>query len=334
MSKLINGQIIENYDTSRRFRPYLRVCVKHFCFDHLKNKKNYALDEPVGFDDPPHEEEFTDQSDVIWARNLFANALAEMKAECNRKNQNQIWQVFQGEVLQPAFLGSRPWGAEYYHLDPKTLNNRLSTAYRKLRRFLREQIANLQTHESHESIFQIIAELLKTPLANEPIVKSLLSQSFSDGDISEIFLSDGLCGGFNGLFPGAEHGADTLQSAWWAVLRTPLNEFVSNDTNLDSCNEFCIDDAIFLEDIPGKLRTAVQNEAKLRTENSDVNIQHISFALYTLAICSSLVNERTRSTSLFTNQLTHNIFICKQFGWLSEDCLELLDDALKVMDED
>ena len=332
LNEMINGKVISKFDGVRRFRPYLRTCVRNYCIDYLRKKRRN--DEQQRF--TPEKADLSgstaDEADAIWARTVFANTLVNMKQECIEKDQvDSIWTIFQNEVLHPLFHGTAKKGNDYYGLNARTYGHRLETAYRKLRRFLNEEIAELKSVESHQSLFRIIGELLKVPLANEPMVQQLLSKSFRDDDISEIFLSDGFSGGLAGLYPAIDIDDKPLRSRWLGLLQTTVAELLSEqDVEPDFMT---VDDVVFQDGVSLKTRLLIQQEAKRQTDSCN-DFPHVYFALYVLLICRQLAEGKTRTTTLLTNQLTHNIFTCKKFEWLGDDARELLDRALAVIDED
>ena len=86
-------------------------------------------------------------------------------------------------------------------------------------------------------------------------------------------------------------------------------------------------------------RVSLQKAAKKKIEQSTSDAKtkidgHIYFVIYTLAICSGLVNDASRSTALNTLQLGHNIQNCLVTEWLDEDCRQLLELALVAMEND
>lgn len=329
LNEMINGKVIANYDGKRRFRPFLRTCVRNYCIDYLRKRKRAPDKQPLI--DDGDATNVTDEADAIWARTIFANALAKMKSECEHKGQiESIWNIFQHDVLHPLFHGTARLGHEHYGLTNKTHGHRLETGYRKLRRFLNEEIAELNSVESQQSLFHIIGELLKVPLANEPMVQQLLSKTFRDDDISEVFVSDGVAGGLAGLFPPIDTEPNSLRSRWLQLLQSPVVNFLEATDDLE--NNTTVDDAIFLDSVTPELLAEMQDKAKLLTDSNDC--PHVYFALYTLLICKALVVRGERSSSLLTNQLLHNISTAHGFDWIGDDSMELLQSAVAAIDQD
>lgn len=46
--------------------------------------------------------------DIAWARELIAEAIARMRAECDRSNRPDLWRIFQARVLVPVMEGGEP----------------------------------------------------------------------------------------------------------------------------------------------------------------------------------------------------------------------------------
>jgi len=49
---------------------------------------------------------------VAWAREVIAEALRRMQAECAQSKRGDLWTIFQGRVVRPAFEGEEPVGYE------------------------------------------------------------------------------------------------------------------------------------------------------------------------------------------------------------------------------
>ena len=54
------------------------------------------------------------QFNVAWAREFIQEALRRMERECAQSNRADIWTIFRGRVLRPAFEGQAP--VEYVEL--------------------------------------------------------------------------------------------------------------------------------------------------------------------------------------------------------------------------
>jgi RNA polymerase sigma-70 factor (ECF subfamily) len=46
--------------------------------------------------------------DVAWARELIAEAISRMRAECERSSRPDVWRIFQARVVVPAMEGGEP----------------------------------------------------------------------------------------------------------------------------------------------------------------------------------------------------------------------------------
>ena len=330
LKKLMGGNVLDNYKPPQRFRPYLRTCVRNYCIDYLKKNRGDVNEHPDSYDETNVD---WDESDAIWARTIFANVLAAMKEECKRKDQLPIWSLFLGEVVHPIFFDTKRKRPAHYSLGQRTYSNRLETGSRKFKRLLNEELKSIESIESQHALFQIICELLKVPISNEPMIRELLSKTIRDGDVTEIFFSDGLAGEFAGLYPPIDQNETPLRARWLGLLRLHVNEFLNQEESSIEMSRLTIDDAIFFKSVDPETRSAIQNLSKDRI-GSNVDSPHIYFALYTLLICKTLVDDGLRSTALNTNQLIHNILNCKGFDWIGDDALELLNKALKAIDED
>jgi DNA-directed RNA polymerase specialized sigma24 family protein len=79
---------------------------------------------------------------VAWAREMIAEAMRRMQAECTQSSRPDLWTIFQGRVVRPAFEGEEPVGYERLVSDlglaaPLEACRLLTTAKRMFSRNLR-----------------------------------------------------------------------------------------------------------------------------------------------------------------------------------------------------
>lgn len=257
----VNGKIFETYEADKPFRPYLKTCVRRACFNLLRQRNRGG--HTFGLDDVDDETTQSDEHDAIWARTIFFSALVAMKAECKEKGHlDTIWKLFQGECVQPLFSGAEKRGRDHYGLDQTTYGGRIQTGYRKLRRFLLAEIESINSVESQHSSFRIIGELMRVPISNEPMIKMLLSKTFRDKEVSQVFLSDNANGEIADLHPPINEEDSPVRRDWLQLLRTPLAEFFPGADHDERLATYTIDDAIFLDIADSEVKTRLKDEAK------------------------------------------------------------------------
>ena len=340
-TRMISGNVVNGYDPIKGvpFNAYLRKCVANYCKSFVAREANSLNEFEIKPDEFHNESDIVSEEDTVWARTIFANAVRDLKCNCREEGKEHLWRAFHDQILAPAFLGTVPKSPDDFGVDQQTLSNWQVTGYRKLRRFVKHQVKSLGVKENLAMTTGLIVELLKTPLANEPIVQQLLSKTFHDDEVSRIFLSDGGNASIKGLDPSSTIGASSLQRRWIELLQMPL-ERICNGNKPSSGQLFTVDEVIFDERPQfAPLRVSLQKAAKKKIERSMNGTStdldgRIYFAIYTLAICSEMVNDQTRTTTLNTLQISHNIQNCQATEWLDEDCQRMLQQALDAMEND
>ena len=111
--KIIEQNLLDHARQAKgKFRSFLMVTLNNYVISQHRGeaaaKRAPAegltpLDEHAvqleGGDDP------AEQFNTAWARQLIAEALRRMQAECADSNRPDLWPIFQGRVLRPAFEG-------------------------------------------------------------------------------------------------------------------------------------------------------------------------------------------------------------------------------------
>jgi hypothetical protein len=83
---------------------------------------------------------------VAWAQELIAEALRRMQAECVQSRRSDLWTIFQGRVVRPAYEGEEPVGYEQLVKElgltvPLEACRLLTTAKRMFSRNLRSVVS-------------------------------------------------------------------------------------------------------------------------------------------------------------------------------------------------
>jgi RNA polymerase sigma-70 factor (ECF subfamily) len=150
--KIIEQKLLDHAARERgKFRSFLLATLDHYVISAhrlasaAKRRPETGLAaladnadrlEAGGNDDPAR------AFDVAWARELIAEAIARMRAECDRSGRPDVWRIFQARVLVPAMEGGEP--VAYEHLvrelgleAPLIACSLLATAKRMFARNLR-----------------------------------------------------------------------------------------------------------------------------------------------------------------------------------------------------
>jgi RNA polymerase sigma-70 factor (ECF subfamily) len=152
-----------------RFRTFLATSLDRYLISRARadaaqkrggGTSRVALDEGMAVADrcPAPDQSF----DVSWARQVLAQAIDAMRAECTATGRTDIWGVFEGRVLSPVLHGGRQ--VSYGELvrrngfvSPSQASNVLVTATRMFARELRKVVGAYAS--SDREIDEEIADL-------------------------------------------------------------------------------------------------------------------------------------------------------------------------------
>jgi hypothetical protein len=116
VDKILEGHLLTKADQTRgRFRSFLLSALNNY----LSNDHRYQaalsrgggvamLSVDLHLDISAQASDTISALDATWARALVHQVIADMKAECLRASRLDIWRVFQGRVVEPAFEGKEP----------------------------------------------------------------------------------------------------------------------------------------------------------------------------------------------------------------------------------
>ena len=148
--KVVEQNLIAQADRHKgKFRSFLLLALNGYVIDQLRHdgaaKRSGGI-AAEGVEDQPDlssgEPEPSRQLDVVWARELIAEALRRMKCECEKSGRAEIWAVFECRVVKPAFEAAEPMPYEllierFGLRTPMQASNLLTTAKRMFARSLR-----------------------------------------------------------------------------------------------------------------------------------------------------------------------------------------------------
>jgi hypothetical protein len=148
-----------------KFRWFLTVSLGRFVSNWLRDsrgRQNGTEEVPVAELSAPGNE--VDGFDQEWAKLVLENAIERFRAECEKNQRSDIWEIFEGRVLKPSMYRSEP--ISYRELvtrlslrSPAHAQNLLITAKRGFIRAVKESVA---TYESDpEAQEEEIADLLR-----------------------------------------------------------------------------------------------------------------------------------------------------------------------------
>ncbi len=172
-TKVILGRrLLERADPKiGKFRSYLRHALNNYRIDELRAARART---PAGglvnidaVPDVPADQTQGEVSpelafDHAWASALVGKVLAQVQADCHRRDQLQHWQVFEARVLQPIMEGADTPGLDELAQrlgigSAKQASDMIITVKRKFRSALRKEISG--TVETQDQIEEELANL-------------------------------------------------------------------------------------------------------------------------------------------------------------------------------
>lgn len=153
LEKVVRKRLMEHADRRRgRFRTYLLAVLRNYLVsrhrrEHTRrrapDKPLVSLEElaaPAGARDDPQ-----DAYNLAWARQVLAQVIEAMQAECERTGRPDLWGVFSSRVLGPMLddVPPTPYAElieRYGFGSPLQASNALLTAKRMYARLLRQVV--------------------------------------------------------------------------------------------------------------------------------------------------------------------------------------------------
>lgn len=135
-----------------RFRNFLLTACRHYVIGEMRKQQARkrapatalaSVEElhSLPSADPSHEHHYN----LEWARHTLAEALARMHRECVQKRRTDLWEIFDGRIVQPLLGGGAalPYEAlvaRYGFQSPTQAFNALITAKRMFKRLLEDVV--------------------------------------------------------------------------------------------------------------------------------------------------------------------------------------------------
>ena len=157
-TKVLEKRIVGQADPQKgRFRAFLATALDRYVNDQLsyqRAKKRagpaVALDERIDVADDPGE---ADPFGTAWARQVLADAVERMRAECEANRRPEVWGVFEARILNPTLNDTEP--VSYAELverfgfsSPTQASNVLVTANRMFQRALRSVVSEYEPDDA------------------------------------------------------------------------------------------------------------------------------------------------------------------------------------------
>ncbi len=173
---LTKNVLVDARPARGRFRSFIFKVLKNYALDNLRKQRAQKrapaaapVPDSVGLHNVPSADaSLEDLYNLEWARHLLAEVVRRMRVECEQKRRLDLWEIFDGRILQPLLgagnaLPYETLVARYGFQSPTQASNALITAKRMFRRLLEEVI-----RDTVETDAQVEAEIreLKRVLSN------------------------------------------------------------------------------------------------------------------------------------------------------------------------
>jgi len=154
-NKILERDLISAADSGRgRFRNLLATALDNYVANQMRSRgaAKREADRAVSLDQEAFEHCASttgaayDAFDVAWAREVLAEILRQMQAECNQSGREDVWAVFEVRVLAPILEGAEPLSYEqildrFGFRSPTQASNALVTGKRMFGRIMRSVIS-------------------------------------------------------------------------------------------------------------------------------------------------------------------------------------------------
>lgn len=356
--KILEGDLLAQVDPARgRFRSLLVRALDNYAVDQARRDlaRKQAPGQEVSLESDEVAAEQTISSDVFdvaWAREVIAESVRRMEAECRQRNRTRIWEVFEQRILVPTFSHALP--PRYDELvrrfgfaSPEQASNALMTAKRQFKRTLESVVAEYTERE--EEIEDEIRELRQTLSVAGPLDLPVAygRSSGTDAQTAESLAAIDETGPQD--LAAMLEVRDERDSLWDPEelghllrhqLSQPLDAFLKNIDGIPSptlAPQLSTEDAplVTLSDLfrhpkpPLELLQAVKRVARssVKVEVTAVPVD-ISSVLYFAAIAAALVHHGTRITKSGDDVLRYGLQVMLERAWLDDDTRRLLRDAI------
>jgi len=160
-NRVLEHNLMATADAGRgRFRSLLATALDNYVTSQMRMRSaaKREAERAVSLDQEAYEQAAVaagalhDAFDVAWAREVLAEILRQMQAECQRSGRPDVWGVFEARVLGPILQGAEPLAyepllARFGFRSPTDASNALVTAKRMFGRLLREVVREYAVDE-------------------------------------------------------------------------------------------------------------------------------------------------------------------------------------------
>ncbi len=154
--KVLEQELLRRAEPGRgRFRTFILTALDRYVVDQCRHRvaKRHSpgsAPQPLSELHPSTADTPADAFDRAWAREVIAEAVRCMEAECGSSGRPDVWGVFQARILMPCIHGAPPLPydqlvARFGLRSPEHASNVLMTAKRMFARALRAVVGDYAT---------------------------------------------------------------------------------------------------------------------------------------------------------------------------------------------
>jgi DNA-directed RNA polymerase specialized sigma24 family protein len=162
VTKVLHGDFLSRADREKgKFRNFLLTAVERYIVDVIRQegakKRSPGEGMVLSIDEHPNIVGAADQCgdvfDTAWAREVIAEALRRLQAECEASGRSAFWGVFEARVVAPILDGANPLAYDelvekFGFQSPTQASNALITVKRMFVRALRSVVSEYAKDEA------------------------------------------------------------------------------------------------------------------------------------------------------------------------------------------
>ena len=347
--RLIEKRIVDKFEPfyggkKRKFRHFLCRNLEWLCLDHHKKQPPAEY----SYDDQPAEESGGDSDEAIFeyvlAANLLIHVFQEVKADCLKKDQLDMWNVFKIRIIQGALDGKKEKHSEIAKRlnlgNARRSRNLLESGQQKFRSFACRIVREVDHDSDPRTPEELLAILAQPPIANIDLFEHL-EKAIETSPDEEVFhfktgeeLSLAAISWMQDDIEDTPYDEDVL---WRELLNQAVSEYEVQGTReleasfsfsaIMSTSEQSLADALFMPtksvDALRGIRVSARSAYRASESKLESAMHRTIYALVHAAdiichgTCASKRSEQ-RLTSVFDSSLA-NVWLDEQSRWQLEE---------------
>ena len=174
--KVLTGKVLKGADARRRFRSYLAKSLMNHVISEAARGGKFAkrcvsavsLDELEIADQRSEKEDY----ELMWARQVMVNTCELMRRHCLKIGREDIWDVFEGRLLRPAYSDEEPVPYQElmrkHDLDSVTSTCTLLTTAKRMFHRCSRHVVSQYSSDPEQELTKLSRMLLRRRAKNRP----------------------------------------------------------------------------------------------------------------------------------------------------------------------